>query len=455
MSWFRVALCLLLCLPTAARAADQLFSNVAVVDPATGRIRSGQDVHVRDGRVHAIGPHRHLEVPPATPRIVGGGRYLVPGLTDLHVHLEYFETPEVLWAFLANGVTTLRQMDGRPQHLRWRTEIAAGRLPGPRLVVGSPIVNGPHGAAPDHRRVDSAAGARTAVAEFAAAGYDFVKIYHGLDAEPFEALMAAAREAHLPVAGHVPTAVGLQRAVASGLHSVEHVASLDELVEAGEHRWDWRRLGFAIDVDPRRLETAARWLARSGVWVVPTLGAFDLRYLDPAHRRTLERSESMRHAPAGMHRAWSPEHWEGERAERYARIDAGDHARLREGVSAAASVVAALHRAGARLAVGSDTPNPYLVPGFSLHDELARLHAAGLSPAQMLRMATLDAGALLDREDIGCLRPGCRADLVLLEADPLADPQALRRPIGVMAEGRWYSRERLERELAHWRARQE
>ena len=433
--------CLLPVAAGVAAARPLAFLDVTVLDPSTGAVQAGRDVVVEDGRVVRVEPHGTLAVPASADRVPGQGRlWLVPGLIDAHVHLEYFDDPALLRLFLAHGVTTVRQMDGRAAHLRWRDDIP--RLAGPRLVVGSRILNGRFGADPEHRIVTTPAEARAAVAALADQGFDFIKTYHGLAPPVFEAVVEAARQRGLEVAGHVPLRMEVGEAVAAGLHAIEHITGIHALVAAfgWQGQWDWKELGFATPVDPARFTAAAQALAHGGAWLVPTLGAADLRYLDADWRRQLERQPAMRRLPAEVRAAWDPERWTDARAEWVRDLTAADLRQLADGVDSAGRLLAELHRQGVRLGIGTDTPQPYLVPGWSLLQAMQRYVAAGIPSADVLAIATAGNAALLQRPELGCIRPGCAADLVLLAADPRTDFGQFADPLGIMVAGRWHPR---------------
>lgn len=434
--------------PPASTATATAGATLAIVGatvlPMTAADAELRDatVLVRDGRIVAVGPAAEVAVPAGAERVDGRGRFLVPGLVDAHVHLEYGDDPAILALFVASGVTTVRSMDGRPHVLDWRARTASGALVGPRIVTAGPILDGDPPTRDDNMVVRDAAAAESLVRAQADAGYDLVKVYDALSPAAYAGVVAAARARGLPVVGHVPNAVRVDGALAAGQRSLEHLAELGPALEAADSpfrgRWHWAKRYVAMPIDTLRADTLARRIAAAGAWVVPTLAQ--------AHRE-LAPAESLAAWRLAPEMAFIPEPgraiWDAQLRDATSRMDADDWALVAAGRANRAAVVRRLHAAGVRLAVGTDTPNPFLVPGASLHEELALLVAAGLPPAAALRMATAEGAALLGLADAGTIAVGRRADLVLVAADPRADVGALREPVGVVLGGRWHAGDAL------------
>lgn len=396
-------------------------------------------VLVAEGRIVALAPAAELEPPEGATVIDGHGRFLMPGLVDMHVHTV---AQSDLGLFLANGVTTVRVMFGAPLHLRWRTEIEGGERLGPTVVSAGPIIDGDPPVWPGSRVVTTPEEARAAVREQAEEGYDFVKVYARLPVDAYDAVVEAARGAGLPVDGHVPNAVGVERVLASGQRTLEHLLGYGiELTAVAPEGGDEmaRELAAWSSLDDERVERWARRTREAGIWNCPTLVVLEKWLPDDAIARELERP-CMRYAPAFLRGIWFG---------MLTRIPAEWRASAREGDAGRKRFVRALDAAGARLLVGTDTGNPYVLAGFSLHEELAALVDAGLSPARVLRMATSDAAECLGTPDeFGTIAPGLRADLLLLEADPREDVANAARRVGVVVRGRWLPEAELEAMLA-------
>lgn len=399
-------------------------------------------VLVRGGRIAAIEP-ASKPLPAGIEIVEARGQYLLPGLIDAHVHLEYFEDPGILALFLASGVTTVRNMDGRPYILDWKRMITEGRLIGPTIHTAGPILDGDPPLRDDNTIVRTAADAAAIVASQDAAGYDFIKTYVSISPVAYRAVIAAARQRGKQVAGHVPRQVSLLDVMTSGQHSIEHLADFDELIESDgspvRGRFDWTKRYLAMQADPDRIAHAAQQAATSGVWIVPTIIQAD---------RALAPSDTLRRWLAARELTFIPadgrDAWERQVTGAGARMDSTDWRSVARGRANRRALLGALQRAGARIALGTDTPNAFVVPGFSMHDELANYIEAGFTPRQALAAATRENARLLGTQDsVGTIEVGRRADLILVAANPLVDLGALRSPRGVIARGQWLPAARL------------
>ena len=435
-------------------AGDTAFVGVSVLSMA-GEIAAVPDrtVLVSGGDILGLGHRDEVTVPETFTVVDGAGRYLMPGLADMHVHLEYFDDPGVLDLFLANGVTTVRNMDGRPYILEWRDRIERGEWRGPTIHTAGPILDGDPPLRDDNLALETAGDARLTVRDQAAAGYDFVKVYTNLSTEAYAAVVETAGEHGLPVAGHVPRGVEVEDILGSGIRSIEHVTELGDLVEADDSPfrdgWHWSKLYLGMPIDPGKFAAAAARLADAGVWVVPTMVQADRGMAPRATVDAWLAAPEMAYVDDDGRRFW-----ESSATRQLDRMDAADWALVEAGRSNRLRLVGALDAAGARLLAGTDTPNPFVVPGFSLHDELANFEAAGIDRGRILALATRGAALFLETDgEVGTVEAGKRADLLLLDANPLESLDALRTPAGVMVRGAWLPREKLTAMLDLIRAR--
>jgi imidazolonepropionase-like amidohydrolase len=397
----------------AALAATQIDSLLVIrhvhVLPMTGRtadVLADHAVIIRDGMIDWIGPDSALSVPAVARIIDGAGRTLMPGLIDMHAHVAESYLP----LFLANGITTVRDMNGSPQRLRLRRRIQAGEVAGPTLFVGSPLLTGqswPFG----HIILPDPDSARTAAARLIADGYDFLKIYDGLSAETYAALIASARAHNLPVTGHIPAAIGLDGVLAAGQH-LEHV---EKIV--------WATVGH--EPDTMRIADIVARIARAGVHVTPTLYAQKVL----TSQGTAEFEALFERAETQLMDAETLAWWRSLR---------------RNGPTQPQDPTSMGARTGVPLLLGTDTPNPHVVPGFGIHDEIAALTDGGIPIYDVLRSGTVAAAAHLGRRGrLGVIAEGAAADLVLLRGDPLVEPGTLRAPAAVIVRGRWYDGDSL------------
>jgi hypothetical protein len=439
-----------------ANDAVLAITHVTVVN-AADTPRPDQTVVVRGRRITAVGASAEVPVPRGARVVDGRGRYLIPGLWDMHVHA--FSAGFARFAgplFVAYGVTGVRDMGWFVDSARhWQIQVALGRVVGPRVVVGGRL-DGPDNRAPWVARAANASQARHAVDSLHRAGADFIKVYSALPREAYFAAADAARRAGVPLAGHVPYAVDVVEAMAAGQRSIEHEDDLLRSCSAdGEAlrrelltqdpaapsdvalatvRDQARRMRDGFDA--RRCAAAAAAIVRAGGWLTPTLVVYQ-PYASPSDTAVLH-PDAQRLVPGALRAEW---------ARRLRRAGPEDSTTVRAYFSLART--GAWHRGGVRLLAGTDAPLPRLVPGLSLHDELALLVRAGLTPAEALRAATLSPAEYLGAADsLGAVARGKVADLVLLDADPLRDIRNTTRIHAVVTNGRYLDRTALDALLA-------
>lgn len=428
------------------------FLNVTVL-PMTGDepLLADHTVLVRGGRVRRVGPSSDVEVPADARRIGGEGLYLLPGLVDMHVHLDRFPGPAVLKLFLANGVTTVRNMDGRPRILEYRQAVKSGTLAGPHIYTAGQILEGEASFWEDTGTISSPTEARLAVDEQAAAGYDFVKIYHTLAADVFRAVVDQAGRRDLVVSGHVPKEVGLDGMLEAAVASIEHFQGYDEAIEAADSpyrgHFHWSKLYLAMPADTERIWRAASRTTAAGVWNCPTL----VQQEKIAPYEEMEhwfRSAPLDHLPQDVAARWNPKNLPGRMKEQLQAMDEDDRRMVARGEKNRGRLLRALHEEGGGLLVGTDTPQPFVPPGTSVHEEIENFTDAGLSRHEALRAATAAPGRFARTElgetrSFGVIEPGARADLLLLSGNPLESLEHLSRIRTVTVAGRLYGHDRI------------
>jgi imidazolonepropionase-like amidohydrolase len=436
-----IALLALACTPAAAQDVYAI-TDVTVVPMDSERLLPRQTVVVRAGRIEAIGPHDRTAVPPGSTRIDGRNRYLVPGLAEMHAHVppnpaDVQWTEDVLLLYVANGITFARSMLGAPHHLPLRASAERGEIVAPRIHASGPSFNGNSVASPeDGRRM---------VREQKAAGYDILKIHPGLDRARYDAIVETAREVGIPFAGHVPEEVGLARALEARQATVDHLDNYVQWLAGGSAAGPGGLFGLDVvgAVDDRKIPEIARLTREAGVWNVPTQSL--PRHLLQSSPSTDEMMawDEMRYVPAAMRAEWR-----GVRAN-IQGAPGFSVERARRFLEVRDRLVKALHEAGSGLMLGSDSPQWFNVPGYSLHRELRYMVDAGLTPYQALAMGTVNVARFLGKtEEFGTVAVGRRADLVLLDANPLTDIGNLRRRSGVMLGGRWFPQSELQTKLS-------
>jgi len=416
-----------------AGSGDLVIENVTVVPMGVEGELPRHAVVVRGDRIVAVAPMGSVHVSRDAMRIDGSGKWLMPGLTDMHVHAW---REEELTMFVAAGVTTVRNMFGAEQHLGWRDEIARGTLLGPTIVTAGPIVDGDPPTWPGSIALSDPAGAAGVVEDHIAAGYDFVKVYNGLKPDVYRALAAEAAKRGIPVAGHVPWSVGLGDTMATGQRSIEHLDGwIDALDRPGApHDWNpyWQEIGRQLGrVDFDRLPPLAEKARATRNWQCPTLDVMtrmaQLNDLAMLHKsvRWLDL------VPPATRKGWEPQN-----DFRLDKLSADDYVTMCAYNDFSAWVVRMLAAEGVPILAGTDQGNPFVVAGVSLLDELELLVAAGLTRRQALETATTNPARFLEKTgEFGVIAPGARADLILLASDPLIGPVPL--PDGIVLRGRW------------------
>jgi len=427
----------------AASAASTAIINVNVVPMHAEIVIPAQTVVIEDGLISAIGSVDKLPVPKDAEIVDGTDRYLMPGLAEMHAHVPDTTSQNlgrVLTLFAANGVTTIRGMLGHPSHLVLRKRLLSGDVFGPRLFTSGPSMNG-----------NSVANVADGIARVRAqhdAGYDFIKIHPGLSADEFMAIAATANELGMPFAGHVPVAVGLENALSAGMATIDHLDGYVAALMPVNSDQSGGYGGFfdvllMEHVNVQRVPELAARTAATGVWNVPTESLIEHRVSDVSVAELSNRPE-MLYMPAATIERWVSIK-QRQLDERGFDVRIGARA-----IAVRRRIILELHKAGARLLLGSDAPQVFNVPGFSLHHELAFLVKAGLTPYEALQTGTIAAAEFLGT-NAGSVDVGRDADLVLLDANPLADISNTRRVHGVMLRGTWHSSAQLEQRLMPYR----
>jgi imidazolonepropionase-like amidohydrolase len=417
-------------------AAEPLvaFVNVNVIPMDSERVLEDQTVIVRDGVIERIGNSDQIEVPADALIVDGRGKYLMPGLVDMHVHIQY-EDDLLLW--VANGVTSVRNMWGNtgrmlrfgfPDQLALRRQIEKGALFGPTIYTAGPVMEGSPAFHPMAEVFDSPDAARESVVWQKAQGYDFIKVYDHLSPEVYQAVIEAGREYDMPIVGHIPFAVGLDDGLARGQLTIEHLTGYI----------DPDAVKFIIPED--LLNEYAMRTHQAGVWNCVTLSEYPKSKETPEGFERLQNQPGMIYVSPGtrmlspfMYLMASNNHtYKGaDYPERIAELNR--------------QMVAALHEAGAGILLGTDAAQSYHIPGFSIHEELDLLVKAVLSPYEAIEAGTRNAAEAIGKSaEFGSIEAGKRADLILLNNNPLDDVGNIQKRAGVMVRGRWLTEEQLQ-----------
>lgn len=447
-------------------AGNFLIRNVAVIDVETGTIRHGQDVVLRDGRIASVGPIGTSQASDSLIVTDGTGKYLMPGLWDMHTHSLKMSSQYMHPLFIANGVTGVRDMSGcmsEPDSFlaciddrkRWNEALKDRSNLSPRYILQSSFQINDGNEVPDgfprFFKAKNAGEVRQLVTFYRQAGADFLKTYSKLSPVAYRALAAEARKQGIMLAGHRPVRVSLEDVLDAGQRSIEHPRVFIEECYAGAEK-------FRALPDPLAAYNAEfRWkliegqdseqcsalmdsMAKSDTWWTPTLQVLrmEARAGDPAFRT----DSRLRYVPYLFKKfVWTPD------ADRAAAqpVDGSGRELYATLYRMALSHVGQAHSAGVKILAGTDAGDTYVFPGFGIHDELAELVGAGLWPAEALRSATLDAAIFAGMEDdFGSIAVGKAADVILLDANPLEDVRHTQHIAGVFFNGQFFDRDALD-----------
>ena len=410
------------------------FADVNVIPMDRERVLGHQTVIVRDGVIEVIGDSEKVHIPADALVNDGHGKFLMPGLVDMHVHIMY-ENDMLL--MITNGVTSVRNMWGNtgkalqfglPDQLALRKQIEQGALLGPTIYTAGPVMEGTPVFHPLAEAIDSPDIARESVVWQKAQGYDFIKVYDHLSPEVYQAIIDTARLEDIPVIGHVPFSIGLEGALESGQATIEHMSGYI----------DPDAVEFIIPQD-QLVEYAVK-TNEAGVWNCVTLSEYPKSKETPAGFERLQNQPGMINVSPGT-RMFSPFlYLMASKTHTYGRADYPERiADLNR------QMVAALHQAGAGILLGTDAAQAYHLPGYSIHEELAFLTDAGLSPYEAIEAGTRNAAEAMGKSgEFGTIETGKRADLILLEDNPLNDVGNIQKRAGVMVRGRWLTEAQMQ-----------
>jgi imidazolonepropionase-like amidohydrolase len=438
-----IIVCCLLSACTKAPEADFAFSNVNVLTMENDQVLENQTVVIKDGRIIAMGNSESLSTKNSIQIIDAQGQYLMPGLAEMHAHIPGNQNgtdlaEETLFLYLSNGITLIRGMLGQPYHLELREQVKNGEILGPIIYTSGPSFN--------NNTVTSAAQGSDRVKEQKEAGYDFLKLHPGLTRENFDAIVKTANELQIPYAGHVSTGVGIRRAIESKYGSIDHIDGyLEGLVPIGEaldpDSNGFFGVNFTSKADLTIIPELVQETKDAGVWIVPTQAMME-RWIGPSDPLELAKDPEMKYISPSTLENWirtkqnvldQPD-YDAERALRFNEI------RL--------EILRQLNEAGVGILLGSDAPQVFNVPGFSIHREMAAMSRSGMTNFEILESGTVNPAKYFgDEAKYGMIKNGFEANLILLKNNPLDNLEHLQKPLGVMVKGTWVSKEAIDTEL--------
>lgn len=427
--------------------------HVNIVDVTGGPIQTDMTVIVQSNRIVHVGKANKSKVPADARLLDGHGKFLIPGLWDMHVHTIFGDWipggQEVsLPLFVANGITGIRDMGSELDTvLQWRSQTSDGTLLGPLMIVAGPMLDGPKSRFPSSLSIATPEEGRKAVDDLKARGVDFIKVQSFIPREPYFAVVDEAKKQNMVLVGHVPDAIRASEASNSGQKSIEHLTGIFEGCSSPQNEDKYlsgqnKKLPktYLDTYDPVACNQLIARMAHNHTWLVPTLvwerGQWLIDDIDTSH------DPLRKYAPV----SWQQKSWPSFTKGILAELDTDPVSYRRQFVDKEFEIIGMMHKAGVRLLAGTDTAAAVdVLPGFSLHTELEYFVRAGLAPMQALQTATFNPAQFLGlQNELGAVQEGKLASLVLLDADPLQDIRNTRKIAAVVLNGRLFTRSDLD-----------
>lgn len=418
---------------TSSRETLTVFTNVNVIPMDSEQVLMDQTVIIDGDRIVDVVPSSEITVPASAMVIDGTDKYLMPGLAEMHGHVpptnpgpnapEYFNKEYVestLFLYVSAGITTVRGMLGYEGQLSLKDSVNSGVYIGPNLYLAGPSFNGNSISSPEE--------ARERVVKQKEEGWDLLKIHPGVSLEEYDAMVEAADEVGITFGGHVPADVGVIHAIESGQITIDHVDGYVSYLSQ-----------FEDQEMEEKLDEVIRFTKEHNVWIVPTMALWET-IIGAADYETMRTYDELKYIPKGVKQnyfdfAENPQTG-------YAIGDPAEQAQLRS------RILGEMNKAGVKILMGTDAPQLFSVPGFSIHRELPLMKAAGMSNYEILLSGTKNVGEYFaEKDQFGTVAEGQRADLILLSDNPLEDLSVIKDHDGVMVQGKWYPREMIDQKL--------
>jgi len=421
---------------------ETVFRNVNVIPMTEETVIKNQDVLVKNSEIVAIGNTGTVKYKKDARIIEANGKYLIPGLAEMHAHVPPVDDiepmKEVLKLFLYNGVTTIRGMLGHPRHLELRSKIQSGEIIGPHFYTSGPSFNG--------NSVKSQAAGAGMVRDQKKAGYDFLKLHPGLTKENFGAIAKTAKEVNIPFAGHVSFDVGVWRAIEAGYASIDHLDGFVESLVPGIDTIREQDAGsFAMFIakyaDEKRIPALMKALKEKNIWVVPTQALAERWFSPYKDADAFAREPEMIYMKEETLKNWVNSKKNIMANPKYNANEMKNFIELRR------KLIYECQKNGVGLLLGSDGPQVFNVPGFSVHHELKYMVDAGLTPYQALQSGTVNVAKYFNLKNSGMIKTGYVSDLVLLDANPLENIENTKKIAGVMLGKYWLPKQEITAEL--------
>jgi hypothetical protein len=418
-----------------------VFKNVNVISMEDATVQKNKNVFIQNGKILSID---NRKIPKGTQVIDGTGKYLMPGLAEMHAHVPPVDDIEpmkdVLELFALNGITTIRGMLGHPRHLELREMIRKGEILSPSFYTSGPSFSG--------NSVTTAEQAEAMVRNQKKAGYDFLKLHPGLTPEVFRSIVKTAQEEKIPYGGHVSFQVGLKAACESNYATIDHLDGMVEALVPNINNYSEEQTGlFGMFIgdkaDESRIPQVIKMIKENHVWLVPTQSLAERWFAPDATPEKMNAEPEMKYMNAATRNTWMQAKSNLMADSRYNAEKMNQYIALRQ------RLILEAHKNGIGLLLGSDGPQIFNVPGFSVHHELRYLVACGLTPFEALQTGTVRVAEFYKSTNSGKIKSGYVADLILLGSNPLDDITNSTNIQGVVVRGKWIDKNSIETRLKH------
>jgi len=429
-----ISLILTACSSDPSQDPITVFTNVNVIPMDSEQILMDQTVIIDGDRIVDVVPSGGITLPSGATIIDGSGKYLMPGLAEMHGHVpptdpgpdapDYFDDEYVestLFLYLSAGVTTVRGMLGYENQLELKERVNSGELVGPNLYLAGPSFNG--------NTISSPEEAAERVRQHKEAGWDLLKVHPGLSLEEYDAMAETAQEVGITLGGHVPADVGVIHAIESGQITIDHVDGYVSYLRP-----------FEGDEMEEKLTEVIQLTKEHDVWIVPTMALWET-IIGAANYEAMKQYDELKYIPEAVKQNYF--NFADNPQSAYSTDNPLQHAELRT------RILSEMNKEGVKILLGTDAPQLFSVPGISIHRELPHMKAAGMNNFEILQSGTKNVGEYFaDWDEFGTIAKGQRADLILLDENPLEDLSSIKDHSGVMVQGKWYSREMIDEKLS-------
>lgn len=425
-----------------SRQTTIVFQAVNIIPMDSEQVIMNQDVVVKNGIIVAIEETGKVKFDKNALLIHAHGKFLMPGLAEMHAHVppvnDLEPMKEVLQLFAYNGVTTIRGMLGHPLHLELRNKIQTGEILGPRFYTSGPSLNG--------NSVKTTEAAEEMVKAQKKAGYDFMKLHPGLTKETFGAIAKTAKEVGMPFAGHVSFYVGVWMAIEKDYATIDHLdgfieSLLPDIETVKENETGLFGMFIANRADEKRIPTLMKALKEKNIWVVPTQALADRWFSPEKDAEAFSKEPEMIYMNDATMKSWITN------KNNLTNNPQNDPEAMRKFIQLRRKLILACQRSGVGLLLGSDGPQIFNVPGFSVHHELKYMVDAGLTPFEALQSGTVNVAKFYGKKDMGMIKPGFVSDLILLDGNPLQNIENSKKIEGVMLGNFWLPKDYISSEL--------